>query len=72
MSTDLGKIWVFDESKLDNSLEKYQEAAIEAYPQHEDKITMTLLAVKDFLHSEYAENLIMHVNSSEKHHEHLE
>ena len=61
MSTGLGKIWVFDESKLDEALARYRQAALQAYPQQQEKIELTLLAVKDFLVSEFAEKLTMNV-----------
>ncbi|MGD2119747.1 MAG: hypothetical protein PVG66_15420 [Chromatiales bacterium] len=61
MSTELGKIWVFDESKLAEALQRYEQASIAAYPQHQDKIELTLAAVNDFLHSEYADKLRMAV-----------
>lgn len=61
MPGGLGKIWVFDESKLDDALARYREAALAAYPDQQEKIDLTLLAVKDLLHSEYAEKLTMNV-----------
>ena len=66
MSTDLGKIWVFDESKLEEAIEKYRQASIEAYPHQEEKINVTIMAVRDFMHSEYAEKLTMNVKVTDK------
>ncbi len=70
MSTELGKIWVFDESKLVEAIEKYRQASIAAYPQHEEKISLTMLAIKDFLDSEHAEKLTMNVKVSDRHNDH--
>ena len=67
MSTDLGKIWVFDESKLEEALQRYQQASIEAYPKQEEKIKITMLAIRDFLNSNFAEKLTMNVKLSDKH-----
>ena len=61
MSSELGKIWVFDESKLDEALESYRQASIEAYPAQQERIEITLLAIRDFLDSEYADKLKMNV-----------
>ena len=61
MSTNLGKIWVFDESKLDEAIERYRQASLAGYPEQEERINITLLAIKDFLNSEYAEKLTMNV-----------
>lgn len=69
MTSDLGKIWVFDQSKLDEAIDKYRDAAITAYPQQADKINLTLLAVRDFLNSEFAEKLTMNVKVTEPHHD---
>lgn len=66
MSTDLGKIWVFDESKLEEAIEKYRQASFEAYPHQEEKINVTIMAVRDFMHSEYAEKLTMNVKVPDK------
>jgi len=67
VSTDLGKIWVFDESKLEEALERYQQDSVEAYPKQEEKIKITMLAIRDFLNSDYAEKLTMNVKLSDKH-----
>ena len=65
MSTELGKIWVFDESKLDEAIEKYRDASLAAYPNQQEKIDITVLAIRDFLDSEYAEKLTMNVKVSD-------
>jgi len=54
-----GRIWVFDENRLEESLQTYQAAAIDAYPKQEERIRITVEAMRDFLHSEYAEPLVM-------------
>ena len=54
-----GRIWVFDENRLEESLEAYRNAAIEAYPGQEERIRITVAAMRDFLHSEFAEPLVM-------------
>ena len=61
MSSGLGKIWVFDESKLDEALASYRQASLEAFPEQQERIEITLLAIKDFLDSEYADKLKMNV-----------
>ncbi len=61
MSLSLGKIWVFDESKLEQALANYRKASIEAYPAQSERIEITLLAIRDFLDSEYADKLKMNV-----------
>jgi hypothetical protein len=66
MSSGLGKIWVFDESKLDEALANYRHASLEAYPAQQEKIDITLLAIKDFLDSEYADKLKMNIKLSDK------
>ena len=55
----MGRIWVFDEGRLERALTAYEEASIAAYPQQEERIRTTLAAMRDFLHSEYAESLVM-------------
>ena len=62
MAEQLGKIWVFDQTKLDHALEQYQQAALKAYPHQQERIDITVLAVKDFLLSEFAEKLTMSIN----------
>lgn len=54
-----GRIWVFDESKLDEALERYEAAALEAYPRQEERIRLTVVAMRDFLYSEHADKLTM-------------
>lgn len=61
MTTHQGKIWVFDEGKLDDALESYRQSALAAYPNQQERIEITLLAMKDFLHSPQAEKLTMKV-----------
>jgi len=61
MSSGLGKIWVFDESKLDEALASYRRASLEAYPAQQERIEITLLAIRDFLDSDYAAKLKMNV-----------
>ena len=47
-----GRIWVFDETRLEESLEAYRQAALEAYPHQEELIRITVAAMRDFLYSE--------------------
>jgi hypothetical protein len=54
-----GRIWVFDESRLEESLLAYEQAALDAYPHQEERIRITVAAMRDFLHSEYADPLVM-------------
>ena len=60
------RIWVFDECKLDQAIEASRAAAIQAYPQQEEKINLTVLAFKDFLDSEQAAKLRMNIKNNEK------
>ena len=53
------RIWIFDENRLKEALESYEQAAIKAYPNQEEKIRITVMAMQDFLHSEHAEKLVM-------------
>jgi hypothetical protein len=55
------RIWVFDESKLNEALAAYQAEAFAAYPHQSERIRTTLAAVRDFLYSRHAEKLIMSV-----------
>ena len=66
MSDNSQRIWVFDESKLDQAIEAYRSAAVQAYPNQEEKINLTVLAVKDFLDSEQADKLRMSIKNTEK------
>ena len=52
-----GRIWIFDEGKLEEALARYEEAALAAYPEQAERIQITLRAMRDFFHSEYAEKL---------------
>jgi hypothetical protein len=54
-----GRIWVFDENRLEESLLRYEEAALAAYPHQEERIRITVAAMRDFLYSEYADPLVM-------------
>ena len=54
-----GRIWVFDESKLEEALARYEAAALEAYPKQEERIRITVAAMRDFMYSEHADKLIM-------------
>ena len=53
------RIWIFDENRLKEALDAYQQASIDAYPKHEEQIRITVKAMEDFLNSKYAERLIM-------------
>ena len=66
MTADSQRIWVFDESKLKQSLETYRLAAVQAYPEQEEKINLTVMAVRDFLDSEQAAKLRMNIKNNEK------
>ena len=66
MSGNSQRIWVFDESKLDQAIEAYRSAAIQAYPNQEEKINLTVLAFKDFLDSDQAAKLRMNIKNNEK------
>lgn len=61
MTQQAGKIWVFDENKLDHAIEQYRQSALEAYPKQQERIDITVLAIRDFLHSEFADKLTMNV-----------
>ncbi len=53
------RIWVFDENRLDEALDGYERASIEIYPNQEEKIRLTIKAMRDFLYSDYADKLTM-------------
>lgn len=55
----IGRIWVFDEASLERAISAYQAEALAAYPQQEERILTTMLAVRDFLHSAQADCLVM-------------
>lgn len=61
-----GRIWVFDEGKLEDALEQYEQAAIEAYPGQRERIRLTVAAMRDFLHSEHADKLVLGSAGREK------
>ena len=54
-----GRIWVFDENRLEEALNAYQQDAISSYPDQEERIRITIAAMRDFLHSNYADPLTM-------------
>jgi len=54
-----GRIWVFDENRLEEALLAYEQAAVAAYPHQEERIRITVAAMRDFLHSEFADPLVM-------------
>ena len=54
-----GRIWVFDENRLEESLQTYEQAALAAYPHQEERIRITVAAMRDFLHSDFADPLVM-------------
>lgn len=53
----LGRVWVFDEASLQRAMDAYEAEALAAYPQQTERIRTTMLAMRDFLHSEYADTL---------------
>ncbi len=59
-STGVGRVWVFDETSLEQALESYRAEALEAYPHQAERIGITMAAVRDFLHSEHADRLTLH------------
>ena len=54
-----GRIWVFDEGKLEEALARYETEAIRAYPGQEERIRVTVVAMRDFLYSKFADRLVM-------------
>lgn len=55
----VGRIWVFDEGKLEEALARYETAAIRAYPAQQERIRVTVAAMRDFLYSEFADKLVL-------------
>ncbi|OOY50972.1 hypothetical protein [Solemya velum gill symbiont] len=53
------RIWVFDENRLNEALDGYEQESIDAYPQHEEKIRITIKAMRNYLYSDYADRLTM-------------
>lgn len=64
MSMRLGRIWVFDEGKLNEALADYEAAAVAAYPRQAERIQVAVLAIRDFLYSEQAEGLVLKRSAS--------
>lgn len=54
-----GAVWVFDAARLDAALEAYEAEALAAYPQQQERIRTTVLAMRDFLYSDPAAPLRM-------------
>ena len=54
-----GRHWVFADNRLEESLQAYEQAALAAYPHQEERIRITVAAMRDFLHSEFADPLVM-------------
>ena len=50
---------MFDEGKLEEALARYEAAAMRAYPGQEERIRVTVAAMRDFLHSEFADKLVL-------------
>jgi len=59
MAHRLGRIWVFDEAALGESLRGYEREALEAYPAQAERIRIAVAAIRDFLNSEHAAKLVM-------------
>ena len=57
--TNIGRIWVFDEGSLEQALARYEADSISAYPAQEERIRIAVAAMRDFLHSDYADDLTM-------------
>lgn len=55
----MGPVWVFDAARLDEALAAYQAAALADYPDQEQRIRITVAAMRDFLHSPQAAGLRM-------------
>lgn len=60
---NFGPVWVFDEGRLDQALQAYANEALAAYPEQTERIHTTLLAMRDFLHSEHAAILRMRLGA---------
>jgi hypothetical protein len=58
-ASKIGRVWVFDPGALDKALARYQDAAVAAYPEREERIAIAVAAIRDFLYSEYADRLTM-------------
>jgi hypothetical protein len=57
--TEVGRIWVFDATTLEQALARYQAEAEQAYPHQQEKIGIAVAAIRDFLHSPAADAMIM-------------
>lgn len=56
----LGRIWVFDETRLADALKRYEQDALAAYPHQEERIGVAVAAIRDFLYSaEFGDELTM-------------
>lgn len=60
----MGPVWVFDPSRLEEALAAYQADALAAYPDQEERIRTTVVAMRDFLYSEQAAELRMRLGTS--------
>ena len=54
-----GRHWVFADNRLEESLQAYEQAALAAYPHQEERIRITVAAMRDVLHSDFADPLVM-------------
>ncbi len=50
---------MFDEQALELALRDYEAEALRAYPRRADRIRLTVMAIRDFLHSDQAGTLVM-------------
>ena len=57
--SDIKRVWVFNEASLEAALEAYVAEALAAYPQQQERIRITALAMRDFLYSHHADGLTL-------------
>jgi hypothetical protein len=57
--SDIKRVWVFNEAGLEAALDAYVAEAKAAYPQQEERIRITALAMRDFLYSRHADQLTL-------------
>jgi hypothetical protein len=61
-----GRVWVFDESSLNQALQTYEKEALRAFPHQSNRIRTTVAAIRDFLCSEHARKLLLQVSRGPK------
>ncbi|CAI8959895.1 conserved protein of unknown function [Methylocaldum szegediense] len=62
----MSKVWVFQQSTLDNALDEWVQEQIDHFPHKEELIHTVALAMRDFLHSRQVAEHKMMMNLPDK------